>query len=50
MTVVILDRAEYGERDAPIAVLPAQLELTISTELKSFQQTKNTRGFSPGRT
>jgi len=40
MTVVMQNPGEYGEGGASLAVLPAQLELTINTEIKSLRTTK----------
>jgi hypothetical protein len=48
MTVVMQNPGEYGEPDAPFAVLPAQLELTINTELKSLRVTKMHMVFPQG--
>jgi hypothetical protein len=48
MTVVMQNPGEYGEPDAPFAVLPAQLELTVNTELKSLRVTKMHMVFPQG--
>jgi hypothetical protein len=40
MTVVMQNPGEYGKPEAAFAVLPAQLELAINTELKSLRVTK----------
>jgi hypothetical protein len=48
MAVVMQNPGEYGEPDASFAVLPAQLELTINTEVKSLRVTKMHMAFPQG--
>ncbi|MGA2197092.1 MAG: hypothetical protein ABSH40_17650 [Bryobacteraceae bacterium] len=48
MTVVMQNPGEYGEPGAPFAVLPAQLELTVATELKSLRVTQMHMVFPQG--
>ena len=40
MTVVIQNPGEYGDAEAPFAVLPAQIQLTIATEIKDLREAK----------
>jgi hypothetical protein len=48
MSVAIQNPGEYGEPDELFAVLPAQLELTVSTELKSLKASKMHMVFPQG--
>jgi hypothetical protein len=48
MTVVMQTPGEYGAPDASFAVLPAQIELTLNTELKSLRVTKMHMVFPQG--
>ena len=48
MTVVMQNPGEYGEPGAPFAVLPAQFEFTVATEIKSLRVTQMHMVFPQG--